>query len=105
MSWCSGGIHGRHDAGLMPAVSDCCRVHLLPCNISKVHGLKLINLIDLGRGDAHVIAIDRAFNESCTIMALEAADDALVHWLDMSCEIWFKIHNANVLKTIRNDVS
>jgi len=60
LSWCGRGIHGRHNAGLMPlaAVSDCCHVHLLPCNISKVHGLKLINLIDLGRDDTYVIAID-----------------------------------------------
>jgi len=38
-------------------------------------------------------------------MALEAADDALVHWPDISYEIWFEIHNMNVLKTIWNDMS
>jgi hypothetical protein len=39
-------------------------------------------------------------NEFCMIMGLEASDNALVHRLDMSCEIWFKIYNTDVLKAI-----
>ena len=40
-----------------------------------------------------------------TIMGLEASDDALVHRLDVHCEIWFEIHNADVLKSVWDDVT
>ena len=50
------------------------------------------------------IAINCTLNVCCTVMGLEASDDALVHRLDVCGEIWFKDHNADILKVIRNDV-
>lgn len=67
--------------------------------------LKLIDVIDFGRGNTCVIVVNCLLNVFCMVMGLEAPDYALVHRLDMGCEVWFKIHNMDVLKTVWNDMA
>ena len=38
-------------------------------------------------------------------MNLEALNDALILWLNMCCQIWFEIHNLNLLQIIWDDVT
>jgi hypothetical protein len=38
-------------------------------------------------------------------VSFEAPDDPLIHWLDMSCEIWLEICDPYILKTFWNNVA
>ena len=46
------------NAGLFPAVSNGCCVYLMPGSISKLHCFKLVDLVNIQRGDSLVIAVD-----------------------------------------------
>jgi hypothetical protein len=89
----------------MPAISNCYGIHLMSSKISKPHGLKLVDIVNFRRGDSSIIVVNCPLNVLCTVIGLEASDDALVHRLDMGCEIWFKIHDADILKTIGNTMA
>ena len=42
----------------------------MPCNICKVHSIELIDVIDLGRCDADIIAVNCALNVHCMIVGV-----------------------------------
>ena len=104
MGWC-GRVDGRQDTCFTPAVSDTHSVHLLPSNVSKPHDLQLVDVVDFGGSDTHVITVDCMLDVFCMVMGLETLNDTLVHWLDVCCEIWFKILHLDVLKTAGDDMT
>ena len=77
----------------------------MPCQSCKFHGLKLVDLVDVGRCDTLVIVVDCTLNKLCPIMGLETLDYPLVHWLHMGYKIWFEVHDTDVFKTNRNNVA
>ena len=85
---------------LVPTVSDCCHVDLVPSFIGKVHCFELINVVDLRRHDADFILIDGMVNEPCTVMGLEAVNDPLVIGLNVCSKVWCEIHNVNVCQRL-----
>lgn len=89
----------------MPAVSYGCCVHIAPCSIGNSHCLQLIDLVDLARGNAFIIAINGSLDESSSIVSLEALDDALVIWLDVGSEIRCKILDSNAFKIWRDNMA
>ena len=51
------------------------------------------------------MAIDSLINESSVVVSFKASDDALIHWLDMSSEVWCEVLDAYILKTTRNNMT
>jgi hypothetical protein len=49
--------------------------------------------------------VNGSLNVFCMVMSFEASDDALIHQLDMSSEIWLKIPDMDVPKTIWDNVT
>ena len=46
-----------------------------------------------------------SLDESCSVVSLEAADDALVFWLDMRSKVRLKVFDMDVSKVGRNDMT
>ena len=66
---------------------------------------KLINVIYLGRHYACIIAINGVLDILGMVVGLETFDDSLIKWLDVRCEVWFKVSDFNVLEVTRNYVT
>ena len=73
----------------------------MPCHISKTHGLKLIDVINEGRQNIVVIAVNCTTDKLSMVMRLEAADDAGIVRLDMGGEIGNKVLNTNICEIVR----
>ena len=71
----------------MPTVLDHCHGHLAPCNFSKVHVLKLVYLVDKGRGYIVLILVNGSANKPAAVVCLEATNDASIVRLDMSSKV------------------
>jgi hypothetical protein len=89
----------------MPAMSNHCCIQLMLCQSCKFYSLELVDLVDLRRCNASVIAVDCMLNKLCLIMGLKTSDYPLVHRLHMGCKIWFEVNNVDVFKTNRNNVA
>lgn len=79
--------------------------HPPPGMVCQPHCLQLIDIVDLGRYDTIIITINCALNELCTIMSLEALDNALIHRLDVHSKVWHEIFNTDIGEIIWNHVA
>lgn len=77
----------------------------MPGLFRKVHGLKLVEIINFECRNAVIVAIDGTLNKSSAVVSLEAPDYALILWLNMSSEVGLKVLNADVLEVRWDNVA
>jgi hypothetical protein len=65
----------------------------------------LVDLVDIARCDSFVISVNCPLNKTSAVVGFEAPDDPLVIGLDMCSEIWFEIFDADILKTLRDNMT
>ena len=66
--------------------------------MSKPHGSELIDLVYLRWCDLGLIIVECMLIEANTLMGLEALNDALIHWLNVSSKVWPEILHTELVR-------
>ena len=81
---------------LLPAISDCRRVDLIPGQGSQPHRFELIDCIDVSRCHLVVVAINGSCNKLAAVVGFEAPNDPCIVRLDICSQITTKILDSDV---------